>query len=293
MERAFSVSEKLYPFESHWCEVDRIPVHYIDEGSGPTLLFLHGNPTWSFLYRDIVAALRGDYRCVAIDYPGMGLSGKPRDFGRSDYKFTPAEHSAVVERIVEALDLRDITLMVQDWGGPIGLGFATRQPERIRRLVIGNTWAWPADHLDMKVFSTVLGRGPGRLLVMRRNAFVKWLLPSGINRKERLTPDVLAAYEGPYPTPKDREPTAVFPRAIVASRHYLAEVESGLHRLADKPVKLVWGNRDRAFRKRELERWRALFPQASLEMLDGANHFIQEDAPEQISAAIRTFAAST
>ncbi len=289
MKRPFSVPESLYPFESRWCEVDQLPVHYIDEGKGPPILFLHGNPTWSFLYRDIIKELRSDFRCLALDYPGMGMSGKPRDHGHPDYGFSPAEHSRVVEGVVEKLDLSEVTLMVQDWGGPIGIGVATRLPERFSRLVIGNTWAWPMTGLPVKLFSNGLGRGLGRWLILEKNLFVEKLLPAGINKKERLTPEVMAAYRAPYPTPLDREPTAVFPRAILESRDYLAEVQAGLGKLEEKPVQLVWGTDDKAFRKRELRRWQEIYPHARTRLLRGANHFIQEDAAEEIATCIREF----
>lgn len=289
MKRAFHVPEHLYPFESRWQDVDGIPVHYIDEGQGAPILFLHGNPTWSFLYRDIVRGLRDRYRCIALDYPGMGLSGKPREHGRPDYGFTPEEHSATVRGFVEALDLRDLTVMVQDWGGPIGMGMMTSMPERIRRVVIGNTWAWPMGGVDIQLFSKGLGRGLGRQLILRRNLFVEKLLPSGVANKRRMTPEVMQCYRGPYPTATDREPTAVFPLAITTSRSFLAEVEAKLDRLADKPVQLLWGHKDMVFKKRELERWRRIFPHAEVEHLPRASHFIQEDAPEQIADTIAAF----
>lgn len=289
MDRPFDVPSELYPFTSRWQEVEGLPVHYVDEGEGPNLLFLHGNPTWSFLYRDVIRGLADSYRCLALDYPGMGMSGKPRDFGRGDYGFTPAEHSRVVEGFVEALDLRDLTLMVQDWGGPIGIGFAARCPERVARLVIGNTWAWPAEEFDMKLFSTLLGLGPGRVAVMSFNLFVERLLPMGCERE--LAPEVMAAYRAPYPKRADRAPTAVFPRAIVKSRPYLAEVVQALDVLADKPVRIIWGKKDKAFRKRELERWKRIFPDARVRVLEDAGHFIQEDAPEAIVEEIRKFMA--
>jgi haloalkane dehalogenase len=134
------LTRQLYPFEDRWMEIDGHTVHYVDEGRGPVLLLLHGNPTWSFLYRDIIRRLRDSFRCVAVDYPGFGLSTAGAGYG-----FTPREHSAVLEKLFLALDLRDVTPVVQDWGGPIGLGLAGRQSDRISALVIGNTWAWPAD----------------------------------------------------------------------------------------------------------------------------------------------------
>ncbi|MFQ5512719.1 MAG: alpha/beta fold hydrolase [Candidatus Krumholzibacteriia bacterium] len=289
MKRRFDLPEDLYPFKSHWHEVDGLPVHYIDEGQGEPLLFFHGNPTWSLLYRDIVKGLRDRYRCIAVDYPGMGLSGKPREHGHPEYGFTPAEHSRAIQDLVEALDLRDLTVMVQDWGGPIGLGVATRASERIARVVIGNTWAWPMNDWKVWMFSNGLGKGIGRQLILRRNLFVEKLLPAGVNRRERLTPEVMAAYRGPYPTAIDREPTAVFPREILGSIDYLEEVEGGLGKLADKPIQIVWGNKDAVFGKRELNRWKEIFPRARARILDGANHFIQEDAPEAIVEELNAF----
>ncbi len=291
MERPFEVPQDLYPFTSRWREIEGIPIHYVDEGEGPTLLFLHGNPAWSFLYRDIIRELRDDFRCLALDYPGMGMSGKPRECGRGDYGFTPAEHSRVVEGFADAMQLEDVTLMVQDWGGPIGIGFATRRPELIARLVIGNTWAWPADEFEKKVFSSLFGLWPGRFAIKSLNLFVERLLPIGCEHKARLTPEVMAAYRGPYPTRADREPTAIFPRAIVKSRPYLAEVVQALDALADKPVQILWGKKDRVFRKQELERWKRIFPDARVRVLEDAGHFIQEDAPEEIAREIRAFMA--
>jgi haloalkane dehalogenase len=287
VERPFEVAQELYPFTSHWLEIEGLPVHYVDEGEGPTLLFLHGNPTWSFLYRDVIRALSDRFRCLALDYPGMGMSAKPRDVGRGDYGFTPAEHSRVVEGFVDALDLEDLTLMVQDWGGPIGIGFATRRPERVARLVIGNTWAWPAEEFDMKMFSTLFGLGPGRLAVTRFNLFVERLLPMGCERE--LAPEVMAAYRAPFPTPADRAPIAIFARSIVKSRPFLTEVVQNLDAIVDKPVQIVWGKKDRAFRKRELERWKRIFPDARVRVLDDAGHFIQEDAADAIVEEIREF----
>jgi haloalkane dehalogenase len=132
------LTSELYPFEDRWLDIDGSTVHYVDEGRGPLLLLLHGNPTWSFLYRNIIRALSDSYRCIALDYPGFGLST-----ARDGYGFTPREHSRVVEKLALTLDLKDVTIMVQDWGGPIGLGFAGRHPDRIRAVVIGNTWRGP------------------------------------------------------------------------------------------------------------------------------------------------------
>jgi haloalkane dehalogenase len=271
----------LYPFESRHLEVDGPRVHYVDEGSGPTLLLLHGNPTWSFLYRDLIKGLRDDFRCIALDYPGFGLSTAP-----SGYGYTPAEHADVVERVVTELDLRDITMMVQDWGGPIGFAVATRQSERFAAFVVGNTWAWPKSDFGTHAFSRFLGGPVGRYLILHRNFFVERILPGGVRRK-KLTAEVMDAYRGPFPTPESRVPAWVFPREILGSRPFLAEVEAGLPRVSDRPALIVWPTKDVAFKDPERKRWEQVFADHRTVTLDGAGHYIQEDAPEEIVAAIR------
>ena len=154
----FHIPSALFPVEHRFLDLDGARIHYVDEGAGDTLLLLHGNPAWCFLYRKIIAALKHDFRCVALDYPGYGMSDAPRDYG-----FTPGEHSAVLERFVDHLGLRDLTIMVQDWGGPIGFGFAGRRPELVRRFIIGNTFAWPLDdERRIRLFSALMGGPVGR-----------------------------------------------------------------------------------------------------------------------------------
>jgi haloalkane dehalogenase len=279
------VPTDLYPFEDRYVEVAGSLVHYVDEGNGPPLLMLHGNPTWSFLYRNIIAGLRERYRCVAVDYPGFGLSAP-----RSGYGFTPREHAEVVEGLVRQLDLTGVTLMVQDWGGPIGFAVATRQPERFDSFVIGNTWAWPKADPGTQLFSRLLGGPVGRRLILNRNLFVEAALGRGVRRG--LPDAVMDAYRGPFPTPASRWPTAIFPREILASRPFLAEIEQRLPGLRERRALILWPTRDPAFRERERRRWEELFPDHRTVMLDGAGHYIQEEAPDEIVAAIRTYRAT-
>ena len=163
---------------------------------------------------------------------------------------------------------------------------AGRHPERFARFVIGNTWAWPKADLGTQAFSRFLGGPVGRRLILRRNLFVERILPGGV-RLRRLPEEVMAAYRGPFPTPASRCPTAVFPREILGSRPFLAQVERGLVALRDRPALLVWPTCDVAFRERERRRWEAAFPDHRTVLLHGAGHYIQEDAPDAIVAAIR------
>jgi len=277
---------ELYPFQSRFLQLDQTRMHYVDEGSGPTLLLLHGNPTWSFLYRAIIKGLRSDFRCVAVDYPGFGLSVASPGYG-----FTPAEHADVVEKLVQQLDLTAVTMMVQDWGGPIGFAVATRNPERFTRFVIGNTWAWPKDDLGTQIFSRVLGGPLGGYLIQRRNFFVERILPRGV-RRTRLPDAVMNAYRAPFPTPESRLPIHVFPREILGSRSFLAGVASGLPQLADRPALLCWATKDFAFHDSERKRWEELFPNHRTVLLEGAGHYLQEDAAPEIITSVREFASS-
>jgi len=275
------VPDELYPFESHYADVAGSRVHYIDEGGGPPLLLLHGNPTWSFLYREIVKGLRDRYRCIAVDHPGFGLSSPAPGYG-----FTPAEHADVLEQLVLRLDLGDLTMMVQDWGGPIGFAVATRHPERFAAFVIANTWAWPKGDPGTQLFSRLLGGAIGRRLILNRNLFVERLLTAGV-RRGTLPEAVMNAYRGPFPTPASRRPTAVFPREILASRPFLADIERRLPLLSGRPALIVWPTKDVAFGDRERRRWEELFADHRTVLLEGAGHYIQEDAADEIVTAIR------
>jgi haloalkane dehalogenase len=281
MERPDWVDAELYPFEDRWAEVDGCTVHYVDEGSGPPLLMLHGNPTWSFTWREVIKGLKDRHRCIAIDYPGFGLSTAGAGYG-----FSPAEHAQVVEAFVEQLDLRDITLLAHDWGGPIGFATAARHPDRFTAFAIGNTWAWPMNKSPgAQVFSRFLGGPIGGYLIKRRNFFVETIIPGGT---KRVGPDerVMEHYRRPFPTPKSRVPMHVFPRAIVGATPWLREVERGLDSLDDRPALIVWPTRDQAFREGERKRWESIFADHRTVLLEGAGHYIGEDAPREIVAAL-------
>jgi haloalkane dehalogenase len=272
----------LYPFENKYVDVDGATVHYVDEGSGPVILFLHGNPTWSFLWRDVIRALSDSFRCIALDYPGFGLS-----WAGADYGYTAAEHAGAVERFVTELDLRDVTLAAQDWGGPIGLTVATRHPERFRGFVLGNTWAWPVNGVfHFEAFARTMGSPVGKAFIKHANAFVNVMIPAGTAK--RLPDEVMRAYRGPFPSPAGRRPTWELPREILRARPFLQRLLDDLPAITDRPALFLWGGGDQALRKTvELPRFEQLFPDHETVVLEGANHFFQEDAPDEAATAIR------
>jgi haloalkane dehalogenase len=279
----FTPDPQLYPFQSRWYESSVGPVHYIDEGTGPVLLLMHGNPDWSFLYRNIVIALRGEFRCVAPDYPGFGLSIHPDGYG-----YTPAEHAEVIGELVDHLGLDDMVVMGQDWGGPIGMEIASRRPERVRGLVMGNTWFWPAFDRPTKLFSTVMGSRPLQWLILNRNFFVSPLMKRSLQSSPGAAE--FAHYTDVVPTPESRRGIAVFPQQILDAAPWLAELETRVSEtLRDKEVLLTFGRKDPALASDAfIERWRREFPDATYVDLPNAGHYIQEDAPDEIVEAIRS-----
>ncbi len=277
----FRPDHTQFPWPSKWLKLKNgATIHYIDEGTGPVLLLLHGNPTWSFLYRHIIAGLKDHFRCIAPDYPGFGLSHAPEG-----YDFSAASQVHVMSSFVEALDLRDMTIMMQDWSGPIGLSIALASPDRVRGFVIGNTWAWPLERRGQKMFSRLMGGPPGRVLAWCCNGIVRFFMWKGI--ATRLDKNALKMYLAPFSKSRDRAPTHIFPRQLRAAAPFLADIYRRLPELADKPVLLVWGEKDFAFQAPERRRFEALFPDHKTITLPNAGHFIQEDAPNEIISAIK------
>lgn len=281
MQIDFAPDRTLYPFESRWFDSSAGRMHYLDEGAGTPILLCHGNPTWSFLYRHIVAALRDRFRCVAVDYLGFGLSERPESYG-----YTIEEHARTVGELVDHLGLEGLVVMGQDWGGPIGSAVAVDRADRIHGLVLGNTWFWPSDDLSFKVFSRIMGSGPMQRRILEQNFFVERLMPFAMARK--LTPAEMEHYRRAQPSPEARRGVAEMPKQILAARPLLERLSREVPaRIGSKPALLVWGMRDLAFRpKALLPRMRSTFADHVVVELPGAKHYIQEDAPDEIADAI-------
>ena len=279
-ERPSWFDDTLLPHESHWLDVDGHAVHHLDVGSGPVLLMLHGNPTWSFLHRRMIAALSDGFRCIALDMPGYGLSRAAAGFG-----FTAAEQSEVVRAAVAALDLRDVTVIVQDWAGPVGLGAAAADPQRYVGLVVGNTWAWPSS-LWTRGFSQVMG-GPvtGELLSQRLDVFIGRMLPA-MMRRRRLTEAELAMYRGPFPTPASRLPARVLAGQIRTAGPFLADLSDRVQALTGMPSLLLWADRDIAFHDSQRREWQRRLTDRTDHTLAGAGHFWPDDAGEEAAEVI-------
>jgi len=283
-KRPFEVSQAEYPFQDRWFQYKNAQIHYVDEGeTGPTVLLLHGNPTWSYLYRNVIKGLKDQCRLIAIDYPGFGMSQAP-----AGYKFTPQEQAEAVQTLINSLQLQNFILVVQDWGGPIGISYAVKKPDNIRAIVLMNTWAWSAS-VPQYLFSLVIGGSIfGKWLITKKNFFAKTILPNGIFHKEKITDELRNAYLAPFQTANSRLRTWIFPRSIRKAKSWLTEIESQLSRLANTPAQILWGKQDEpGFRPKEMKKWQSFLKLHETETLDDASHFVQEDRPDRLIANIK------
>jgi cis-3-alkyl-4-acyloxetan-2-one decarboxylase len=288
MSANFAAPSALYPFESRYFDLGGIRYHYLDEGSGEPIVMLHGNPTWSFYYRHLIVALRSEYRIVVPDHIGCGLSDKPQR-----YDYCLGRHIANLETLISRLALERVTLVMHDWGGPIGMGYAVRHPTRVARFVVFNTAAF---WLPRVPGFLRLCRLPvlGALVVRRLNLFALLALSVACRRRERMTSEVREGYLAPYDSYANRVAILRFVQDIpVDSRHrsfgVLQTIEAGLAGLRDRPMLVVWGGKDPVFTEPFLAGWKERFPQAAVKRVDEAGHYVVEDAYERIIPWMREF----
>ncbi|MGD0715499.1 MAG: haloalkane dehalogenase [Gaiellaceae bacterium] len=274
-----------YPFGPHWLDVDGLRLHYLDEGAGDPVLLLHGEPTWSFLWRRLIPPLAAQARVVAPDLLGFGRSDKPTEIGWYSYD----RHVATVERIVRELELERLTLVVHDWGGPIGLRLAVEHAELVDRLVILDTGigAGSAPSETWLRFRDVVRDLGGELDIGR-------LVAAGTARG--LASDVREAYDAPFPTPESKAGALAFPELVPTEQEHpstasMLRVREAL-RGWSKPALVVWGADDAVLPPRVAERFVELIPGAQGPvLLEGASHFLQEDRPAELAAAVLGFLA--
>jgi len=276
-----------YPFEPRWLEVEGLRMHYVDEGAGPPVLLLHGEPTWSFLWRNVIPPLVGaGYRALAPDLIGFGRSDKPEDVSWYSYD----RHVASVERLVEHLGLLGMTVVVHDWGGPIGLRFAVEHAPLVDRLVVLDTGIGggrPPSETWLRFREVVRSAGSG--IDPAR------LVESGT--AQGIAGDVRAAYAEPFPTPESKAGVLAFPELVPAERDH--PNTEPMNRVRDalgswtKPTLVVWGAEDRALPVELAHAFAQLIPGAREPVvLAGAGHFLQEDRPAELAAAMLDFLGS-
>ncbi|MBF8261347.1 MAG: Alpha/beta fold hydrolase [candidate division NC10 bacterium] len=257
--------EGSFNFAPHYHHVNGFEMHFVDEGRGEPIVLIHGDPTWGYLYRTFIPILSQRRRCIVPDHMGMGKSGTPRD----PYPYRLRHHVANLEALLLHLDLHQMTLVLHDWGGPVGLGFATRHPDRIKRLVLMNTWAcapWPGGPFPRLL--ELIRSERGEKFVLEKNGYLEPALLGTTHRAENLTKTVLDAYRAPFPTPESRLALLCWSRDIPVhetdpSYSEMKRIEEALVRFIGTPTLLVWGMRDPVLPESVLRTWQRTYPQAT------------------------------
>lgn len=282
----------LYPFKSNFLQIGEYKYHYIDEGQGEVLLMLHGNPTWSFYYRNLILYFSKKYRVIAPDHMGCGLSDKPQK-----YPYTLSTHIKNLERLIENLKLTHITLVVHDWGGPIGFGAAIEHPELFKRFVIFNSAAFLNSEYDLQMPNRIRickYPGIGQLAIRVFNSFARGGLWMAATHKENLSRDVKRGYLAPYNNYKNRIANLRFVQDIpwtpkVPSFPIFEKITSCLKLFKSQPMLIIWGEKDFCFTHRFLMAWEDYFPHASVKLIPDAGHYVIEDAYERIIPWVELF----
>jgi cis-3-alkyl-4-acyloxetan-2-one decarboxylase len=283
----------LYPFVGRRLDLDGIGLHYVDEGDGPPVLLLHGNPTWSFFYRNLITALRSTNRAIAPDHVGCGRSDKPTT---DRYPYTLARRIDDLSKLIDTVVPEGrVSLVVHDWGGMIGMAWATRHPERVDRIVAMNTAAFRLPKGKQLPWSLRLGRNCilGPPLIRGLNLFCRGAAKHCVVRQP-LSEDVREQFLAPYGSWADRIAVDRFVRTIPLTPsddgyNIVAETEIGLSRVADHRIMLAWGMKDFVFDGDYLAEWRQRFPKAEVCAVTDAGHYLLEDAGDELIPRIVQF----
>lgn len=278
------LDKKLFPFTSHWTEIDGNEIHYIDEGKGEPILFVHGTPEWSFGFRDLIAKLRSNYRCIAFDMLGFGLSDKPKD---ADY--TCVAHADRLKKLIEKLNLTKFHLVANDFGGGIGLSYAIEKPESVEKIILFNTWMWSLKNdshysTPAKIMNTAFGR----FMYLTLNFPVNIVMPSAYGNKKKLTKNVHLHYKNALPK-GDRTAGYAFSKELMNASDWWQSLWERLNVLDKKQFLIFWGMKDKFVPPSDLEKWKAKIPSAKVITFPYAGHFVQEEKPDEMANAIREF----
>jgi haloalkane dehalogenase len=281
-----TLDRTAYPFAEKWTALRAGRLHYVDEGKGDPVVLVHGTPTWSFEWRHVIRGLSPTHRVIAPDHLGFGLSERPR---RAAYD--PEWHAENFSEFIDRLRLRDFTLVVHDYGGPIAMPVALRGPDVVRRLVVINSWMWSfADDRDMVRKARIAGSGVGRFLYRWANLSLRTIMPSAYGDKTKLTLAIHRQYLDRFP---DRESRGMvlwpLARDLLGSGAFYDSLWRDRERLADRPSLIIWGMKDSAFRPNQLARWREVLPSARVVEIPDAGHWPHEEQPNRVVAALREF----
>lgn len=273
-----------YPFTSQYYPVNGYNIHYIDEGTGDVLLFVHGTPSWSFDFRHLIKSLRSHYRCIAIDHIGFGLSDKP-----ARYDYSTQNHSATLEKFIHDKKLDHITLVLHDFGGPIGLNFAIQHPEKISNLVILNSWMWSSNNDPDFIQLRKLLKSPLLPFLYRYlNISPRYILPRSFG-DHPLSKQLLTQYTQPFANPVQRFGALAFARSLLLDQDWFESLWNKRMTISDKPTLLIWGMKDQVLKPHYLSKFQRAFTRSTTLQLETSGHFPQEEQPEQVTASLLEF----
>lgn len=277
-----------YPFTSRYFTINGQKLHFIDEGEGETVLFVHGTPSWSFDYRHIIKNLKKNYRCIAIDHIGFGLSDKPEH-----YDYSTLNHSKTLEKFVLENRFDNLTLVVHDFGGVIGLHFAMQYPEKIKRLVIMNSWLWSSESDPDYVQVKNILKSPFLPHLYRYlNFSARFVMPSSFG-ENKMSKQIRHQYTKPFANKTQRNGTIAFAMSLLHDQDWFEQLWNQRHTLSSKPVLFIWGMKDPVIKPQHLGKFQLGFPNSTTVRLETSGHFPQEEQPEAVTNAILTFLEET
>lgn len=278
------LNREEYPFKPNYFQVNGHNMHYIDEGAGEVILFVHGTPSWSFDFRHLIKAFSKTHRCIAIDHIGFGLSDKPEN-----YDYSTQNHSRTLEAFILEKNLHDITLVVHDFGGPIGLSVAIKHPERIKKLVIMNSWMWSSEaEADFIKLSRVL-RSPFLPFLYRwLNFSPRFVLPASFGEK-KLDKMLLSQYTRPFANGAQRNGCLAFAKSLLSDQQWFQQLWNNRASIANKPTLFVWGMADPVIKPRYLAKFQQGFVNSRAVQLGTCGHFPQEEEPKAVLSAVSGF----
>lgn len=278
------IDKKEYPFQNRYIHTPNGKMHYIDEGQGEVLLFVHGTPTWSFLWRNFIKKLSKNYRCIAMDHIGFGLSEKNKAF-----EGTPEAHSENLKLLITKLGLEKFTLIVHDFGGPIGLSCALTFPDKVQNLVLFNTWLWETKNdKSAQQVSKILHNPIGNFIYLNTNFSARILFKQAFFNKKALAKNIHRHYTLPFPNKHTRHGLLKIGKALLGSSDWYELQKSKISTLKDIPVQIIWGTKDPLIKLENLQKWTNLFPAAQVAELE-SGHFIQEEKWQESVNIIEEF----
>lgn len=267
------VDRSLYPFESKWFDVDHKTLHYVDEGAGDPVVFVHNLPTWSFMYRDMIRGLTSNFRCIAVDNLGFGLSDKP-----STYTYRPEKMAEYLNALIQHLQLQNITIVACGVGAPIGLSYAIDHPQNVRHVILINAFMWSQKgNREVEKLARMAGGTLGKLAYLKWNLPTKVILKMMLKDKKRFTKEVHQQYVAPFADPERRHGPRGYAQAMIGSSPWFDQLWDRRESIKNIPALLLWGMQDRICGENALMRWRDLWPEARVIRFRNNGHFLAEE----------------